>query len=80
MTTITKDRGPDDLFVAEDEREIGLMSPFFAAYRTAERKDRYGWYCSNCDGVQTVMDTLGRIECTDCGNRHKPRQWDAAYL
>lgn len=81
MTTVpTSDVDPDDPYVDEDERERGLFAPFFAAYRTASCEQRYGWYCSNCDGLETVMDTMGRIECTDCGNRHRPREWDAAYL
>lgn len=76
----TSEPDPDDLFVAETERKVGTMSPFFAVYRTAPCEKRYGWYCSNCDGFRTAVDTMGRIECTDCSNCHKPRQWDAAYL
>jgi len=25
------------------------------------------------------MDTMGRIQCTDCGNIKKPDEWDAAH-
>lgn len=79
MSTATEPT-PDDLYIAEDEREVGTMSPFFAAYRTEACEELYGWYCSHCDCLRTAMDTMGRIECSECSNRHKPREWDAAYL
>jgi len=25
------------------------------------------------------MDTMGRIQCTECGNLRKPDEWDAAH-
>ena len=73
--------GPEgDLHVDFTRRERGSLGPFYPAYADADADDRYGWFCSNCDGFDTAMDTMGRIECTDCGNRRKPSRWDAAYL
>ncbi|MEF8774019.1 MAG: DUF5816 domain-containing protein [Halobacteriales archaeon] len=81
MPTIgERDPVPSNLYVAEDESKSGHEGPFHAVYRTNAREERFGWYCSNCGGVDTVMDTLERIDCTDCENRHSPRTWDAAYL
>jgi len=44
------------------------------------RSDRYGYYCGNCDRLANAMDSMGRVECNECGNARKPTRWDAAYL
>lgn len=81
MTPVTASNpSADEGAIARDEALVGVLAPFYALYRTDAYDRRVGWYCSNCDGVSTAMDTMGRIECTDCGNHHKARQWDAAYL
>lgn len=73
--------GPDGdrLFVARQEADRGSKGPFFVAYRDRDRETRWGWVCGNCGGLDTAMDTMGRIECADCGNRRKPTEWDAAH-
>ncbi|WP_245626069.1 DUF5816 domain-containing protein, partial [Haloparvum sedimenti] len=38
-----------------------------------------GFYCGNCGSLDTAMDTMGRIECNECGNIRKPEEWDAAH-
>lgn len=68
------------LYIAYDESERGALAPFFVTYLDRDRQERYGWFCGNCDGFDTSMDTMGRIECTDCGNGRKASRWDAAYL
>lgn len=75
-------RGPDGVrrHVDFGERERGSRAPFFAVYADADRTDRYGWFCANCEGFDTAMDSMGRMECNDCGNRRRPTRWDAAYL
>jgi hypothetical protein len=75
-------RGPEGerLTVAFDERERGSLGPFFAAYVEGGDGERYGWFCSNCEGFDTAMDAMGRVECNRCGNRRRPTRWDAAYL
>jgi len=70
----------DTVFVAYDERERGSKAPFYAAYRTAEREARYGFYCANCGSLDASMDAMGRVECGDCGNKRKATRWDSAYL
>lgn len=75
-------RGPNDerLYVDYDARERASLGPFYVAYADRDREERYGWFCSNCGGFEAAMDSMGRVECTDCGNRRKPSRWDAAYL
>lgn len=74
--------GPDGetLYVAYDEHSRGTKGPFYVAYADPERTDPYGPFCDNCGSVSTAMDSMERIECTDCGNRRKATRWDAAYL
>jgi nucleotide-binding universal stress UspA family protein/ribosomal protein S18 acetylase RimI-like enzyme len=67
----------ETLYVDHGEAEIGSEGPFFAAYRTRDLADRYGWFCSNCGTFDVAMDTMGRIVCNECGNRHKATRWDA---
>ncbi|WP_415383481.1 GNAT family N-acetyltransferase [Halosimplex sp. TS25] len=69
-----------ELFVNFSEGERGSKAPFYAAYRTEDLEEKYGWYCSNCESVATAMDSMGHIECNDCGNRRKATRWDASYL
>jgi ribosomal protein S18 acetylase RimI-like enzyme len=68
------------LFVNFSEGARGSNAPFYAAYRTEDLQEKYGWYCSNCESVSTAMDSMGRVECNDCGNRRKATRWDASYL
>jgi nucleotide-binding universal stress UspA family protein/ribosomal protein S18 acetylase RimI-like enzyme len=72
----TTDDG-EELFVNYRESEIGSESPFFVAYTDRDLDTRYGWFCSNCETFDTAMDSMGRIVCNQCGNRHKPTRWDA---
>lgn len=75
-------RGPEGgrLYVDFEERERASRAPFFAAYTDRDHEERYGWFCSNCEGFDTAMDAMGRVECNRCGNRRRPARWDAAYL
>ncbi|MGB9963688.1 GNAT family N-acetyltransferase [Halobacterium sp. CBA1126] len=72
--------GGDTVFVAYDERERGSEAPFYAAYNTTDREERYGFYCANCRSLDTAMDAMGRVECGECGNKRKATRWDSAYL
>ena len=69
----------DAVYVAFDENERGSKGPFYVAYADPDREQRYGYFCGNCEGTDIAIDTMDRMECTDCGNRRKPSRWDAAY-
>ena len=75
-------QGPDSsrLYVDYDTRERASVGPFYVAFEDRDRNERYGWFCSNCEGFEAAMDAMGRVECANCGNRRKPSRWDAAYL
>jgi ribosomal protein S18 acetylase RimI-like enzyme len=68
------------VYVAFDKPARASLGPFYESYLDADRTERYGWFCGNCDSLNTAMDTMGRVECNECENRRKPTRWDAAYL
>jgi ribosomal protein S18 acetylase RimI-like enzyme/ribosomal protein S27AE len=84
------DEGSDRMTVLEDGNRTvyvdmegasrGSLGPFFTVYSDAERSKRYGFQCGHCEALATAMDSMGRVECGDCGNTRKPTRWDAAYL
>ena len=65
------------LRIDPSESKTGTRGPFYPVYRD---DTLYSWGCSNCDSVKIMVDTMGRIECSGCGNTHCPSEWDAAYL
>jgi len=79
VETIT---GPDDqeLFVSFSDAERGAKGPFYTVFSSEALEERYGFYCGNCESVDTAMDAMGRIECNNCGNKRKATRWDASYL
>jgi hypothetical protein len=73
--------GPDGqpLWVDTADGERGAEGPFFVVYSDADRSRKWGFFCGNCESFETAMDSMGRIQCTDCGNLKKPDEWDAAH-
>jgi hypothetical protein len=71
--------GGETLHVDTEERETGAEGPFYVVYRTENREHRWGYFCSNCESFDTAMDSMGRIQCNDCGNLKKADEWDAAH-
>jgi ribosomal protein S18 acetylase RimI-like enzyme len=67
-------------YVNRSESETGSVSHFYVVYADQNATRKYGYYCENCDSLANAMDSMGRIECDNCGNVRKPRRWDAAYL
>lgn len=74
--------GPDDRTLYVDRTDVtrGTLDSIHPVYTDPEGETAYGYYCDNCGSIDTGMDTMGRIECTNCGNRSKPTRWDAAWL
>lgn len=79
VTTIT---GPaqEELVVSFSDAERGAKAPFYAVFLSEDLKERYGFFCGNCESIDTAMDAMGRIECNKCANKRKATRWDAAYL
>lgn len=68
-----------ELFV-ESETIPGDEAPFHPLYNDDTYDEQYGYYCSNCGSTVEAADELDRIKCTECGNVHRPDDWDSAYL
>jgi hypothetical protein len=69
----------ETVYVDRSEIERGSKGPFYVVYVTTDREHRWGYRCGNCDSFATAMDTMGRVECSDCRNARKPDEWDAAH-
>jgi hypothetical protein len=72
--------GPDGrtLYVSR-EAESGEKGPFLVVYGAEAGKERWGYFCTNCEAFDNAMDTMGRVQCNVCANYKKPDEWDAAH-
>ncbi|WP_227375629.1 GNAT family N-acetyltransferase [Haladaptatus halobius] len=68
------------LYINRAESSRGSKAPFFVVFTDEAAKNRYGYFCSNCESFDNSMDSMERIECNKCGNKRKATRWDAAYL
>lgn len=77
---------PSKIEKAGHERFVGSETipgdeaPFHPLYNDEDHDEQYGYYCSDCESVVEAVDELDRIQCTECGNAHRPDEWDGAYL
>ena len=67
------------VYVDRTAVERGNEGSFYVVYLDQLGTERWGYFCGNCESLDTAMDTMGRIECNDCGNIRKPEEWDAAH-
>lgn len=72
--------GDREVFVDHLDTDRGSKAAFHLVYNDEDREEKWGYYCGNCQSFITSMDTMGRMECDDCGNQRKPTRWDAAYM
>ncbi|SFL05232.1 Ribosomal protein S18 acetylase RimI [Halogranum rubrum] len=68
------------VYVAFDESDRGSTAPLYVAYLDEGREERYGYFCGHCESFEVSMDAMGRVVCSDCGNKRRPSRWDASYL
>ena len=68
------------IYVDFAESSRGSAGPFHPSYGDQDRNQLYGWFCSNCETTNNAMNSMGQIECNECGNLRKATRWDAAYL
>ena len=81
-TTATTEDGTQ-VFIADEEEESGTEGSFFVTYTDEEHTEKLGYYCSNCGSLETSVDNMDRIECSNCGNTHASRSeeaYDDSYL
>jgi N-acetylglutamate synthase-like GNAT family acetyltransferase len=70
----------EEIFIDSDDGIPGDVGAFYPLYHDESHEQQYGFYCSNCDSTVETVDELDRIKCTECGNVHRPDEWDEAYL
>jgi ribosomal protein S18 acetylase RimI-like enzyme len=70
----------EQIYVDFAESSRGAAGAFHPSYLDQDRDQLYGWFCSNCETTNNTMDSMGHIECNQCGNLRKATRWDAAYL
>lgn len=68
------------VFVDYDESTRGDENVFYVVYSDPDRERKWGYFCANCENLVTTMNSMGRLECGECGNVSKPTRWDAAYM
>lgn len=67
-------------YLAPEEAERGSENAFVPVYSDSDLSERYGLYCANCRSMDVAVDSMGRTQCSSCGNERKPTRWDAVYL
>jgi len=70
----------ETVYVDHATRETGSIAPFNVIYTDEDAEDIWGYWCSKCQQPANAMDSMGRIQCDECGNARKPTRWDSAYL
>ena len=68
------------LYVDRSDPSRGSKDSFYTVYSDEKREDAYGFICGNCETLVVAMDSMGKMECEDCGNVRKPTRWDATYM
>lgn len=68
----------DLVSVRRDSGLAGTQAPFYPLGEDEEQP--VGFVCAQCGSADVTGDGLDRLECNDCGNSHRPDDWDSAYL
>jgi len=69
-----------DRFVDGADPVPGRGAPFFQTYSDEAHEKPYGFFCSQCGSTEVATDGLDGLECSNCGNVHRPDEYDDAYL
>lgn len=68
------------LFLDLQEPLSGEEGQMLLAFQDEAQEDHYGFYCTNCGTFTDSVDGQGKIVCENCGNEHRPEDWDDSYL
>jgi len=70
----------DELFLDREEQVPAIKAPFYKLYVDTEQDEEYGFFCSECGSTAVMTSGMGRLGCKNCGNLHRPDEYDSAYL
>lgn len=79
LDAVTDEDGTQ-LYVDRTDATRGAEDVLYTVYSDADGETKWGYLCGNCESLVTSMDSMGRMECENCGNVSKPTRWDAAYM
>jgi hypothetical protein len=74
-----RETGGATVHIDASQTEIGSEGPFERVFVDAALTTPWGYHCTVCDSLAVAADTMGRLECTECGNLRRPDEWDAAH-
>ena len=90
VENIYSERDPEDpqtityegkeLYVMTTDSDRGSLGPFHSVYSDPAGEEKYAYFCTNCESLVTSMDSMGRMECEECGNVRKATRWDSAHM
>jgi len=67
-------------FLDTQEQIAGTEAQILPVFADASHGEHYGFYCTNCGTFTDSVDGQGKIVCENCGNEHRPEEWDGSYL
>lgn len=67
-------------YLEPEESISGDEGEFLFVFAEESRTDRFGFYCTNCGTFTDSVDGQGTVICEECGNEHRPEEWDDSYL
>jgi hypothetical protein len=67
----------ETVYIDTSTAERGSAGAFHPVFSDPDGTNRWGYYCSGCEGFDNAIDTMGRIVCNGCENVRKPDEWDA---
>lgn len=72
--------GSQEVYIDRTDPDPGTHAPFYPSYLDTDREERYGFKCGNCGSLDTVIDAMSLINCSDCDNQRRKRRWNVAHL
>lgn len=67
-------------YLGTHEAISGDEGKLLFVFADADREEHFGFYCTNCGTFTDSVDRQGKVVCENCGNEHRPDEWDGSYL
>lgn len=67
-------------YLDSQEAISGDEGEFLFVFEESDLEEHFGFYCTNCGTFTDSVDGQGTVVCEECGNEHRPEEWDGSYL
>jgi N-acetylglutamate synthase-like GNAT family acetyltransferase len=67
-------------YLDTQESISGDEGEFLFVFEESDLAEHFGFYCTNCGTFTDSVDGQGTVICEECGNEHRPEEWDGSYL